>query len=89
MGQEWVHCFLGILRFADGAAQHAVLNTPSVCSFKVIAAYWKNGTLPAPGAVCEAAPAFDGYSWANVIKETGAAGPQSIEKRAVYGRGLR
>ncbi|KAK0751279.1 TAP-like protein-domain-containing protein [Schizothecium vesticola] len=68
---------------------HAVLNTPSVCSFKAIAAYWKNGTLPAPGAVCESAPAFDGYSWANVIEETKAAGLGSPEKRELYRRVLR
>lgn len=82
-------CPLGGLWFADAAAQHAVFSTPSVCSFNAIAAYWRNGTLPAPGTVCQSAPGFDGYSWADVLEETKAdAGLGSPEKRELYRRGL-
>lgn len=67
---------------------HAVLNTPNTCSFEALVAYWRNGTLPAPGVVCEAAPAFDDYTWANVLAEKGAVDVASPEKRALYRRGL-
>ena len=73
-------------RFGTDNLQHATLNAPSVCGFRATVAYWINGTLPEPGAVCDAPHPFDDYSWANVLAEISGQNVTTIAKRALHRR---
>ncbi|KAJ5749485.1 hypothetical protein N7533_006513 [Penicillium manginii] len=51
---------------------HASNSVPSMCLFEKTTAFWKNGTLPEEGTVCERdVEPFTGVWWPEVLKEGG------------------
>jgi len=64
---------------------HCSIAQPSLCSAKYIQAYFNNGTLPAPGTICEVdVPLFSGETWANAFSPISLNGTTAgMAKRSV------
>jgi len=56
---------------------------PSLCTAKAIQAYFNNGTLPAPGTICQPdVPLYSNLTWIDVFKPLGLNGTKvSLSKR--------
>ncbi|PNH35924.1 hypothetical protein VD0004_g8198 [Verticillium dahliae] len=61
-------------------AGHCSTSVPSVCAALHLRDYWVNGTMPAPGKVCEGSPF--GVKWADVRKEVDKM--NLLHKREAY-----
>lgn len=65
--------------------QHSSVAQASLCTAKVIRAYFGNGTLPAPGTVCDVhVPLFAGTDgWGEVVADLVAGGNATANKRGI------
>ena len=75
----------------DAWMQHCVLYSPGQCAIKAVQDYFTNGTLPAPGTVCE--QDFDVFSGKTVRDSFGTNIQTTNEtstaaKRSVASNGL-
>ncbi|KAF3358877.1 Metalloprotease ATP23 [Verticillium dahliae VDG1] len=68
------------LQFLASLLAHCSTSVPSVCAALHLRDYWVNGTMPAPGKVCEGSPF--GVKWADVRKEVDKM--NMLHKREAY-----
>ncbi|KAB8235875.1 alpha/beta hydrolase [Aspergillus alliaceus] len=59
---------------------HTTLSMPSLCKAKAVRAYFKNGTLPADGTICQTdVPLFTNLTYADLWSKNFKRGVESVE----------
>ncbi|RMZ41762.1 proteinase [Aspergillus flavus] len=67
--------FEGSVLLEQNGYGHTTLSVPSLCTAKVVRAYFSNGTLPAEGTICEIdVPLFTNLTYADVWPKSFQAG---------------
>merc|ERR1712000_76788 len=77
--------FEGSIVLQHNGYGHCSIAQPSLCSAKYVQAYFENGTLPAPGTICEVdVPLFSDETWANAFSPISLNGTSAgMVKRSV------
>ncbi|KAF7623816.1 hypothetical protein AFLA_007539 [Aspergillus flavus NRRL3357] len=60
--------FEGSVLLEQNGYGHTTLSVPSLCTAKVVRAYFSNGTLPAEGTICEIDRGFESVDDAELLK---------------------
>ncbi|KAK5219066.1 hypothetical protein LTR99_006552 [Exophiala xenobiotica] len=77
--------FVGSVVLQHNGYGHCSIAQPSLCSAKYVQAYFNNGTLPAPGTICEVdVPLFSSETWTNAFSSISLNGTTTgMAKRSV------